>query len=180
MQIGGTYFNYLMVCHRKLWLFANGIGMEHTSEAVAEGKLLHETVYPSRAAKYEELEIGNIKIDFYDPRNRVIHEIKRSDRMEEAHLWQVKYYMYILEQCGIEGVTALLEYPSMRQTEPVAALAPEDRAFLDKMTADIDWIVHDPSCPPIPSGRKGVCRKCSYYDFCYAGEAVPEMAESEP
>lgn len=35
----GTHFNYYMVCHRKLWLFANGINMEHTSDLVYEGKL---------------------------------------------------------------------------------------------------------------------------------------------
>ena len=25
----GTHFNYYQVCKRKLWLFANGINMEH-------------------------------------------------------------------------------------------------------------------------------------------------------
>ena len=28
----GTHFNYYLKCHRKMWLFANGINMEHTSE----------------------------------------------------------------------------------------------------------------------------------------------------
>ena len=31
-----------MVCHRKLWLFANGMQKEHTSELVEMGKLNHE------------------------------------------------------------------------------------------------------------------------------------------
>jgi CRISPR-associated exonuclease Cas4 len=45
MQITGTHFNYYLICHRKLRLFANGIQMEHTSDAVYEGKLIHETSY---------------------------------------------------------------------------------------------------------------------------------------
>ena len=28
MIVTGTYFNYYQLCHRKLWLFANGINME--------------------------------------------------------------------------------------------------------------------------------------------------------
>jgi len=65
--------------------------MEHTSDLVYEGKLIHETSYPQRSERYEELEIDGIKIDFYDARNKVIHEIKKSDKIEEAHEWQLKY-----------------------------------------------------------------------------------------
>lgn len=46
MQITGTHFNYYQICHRKLWLFANGINMEHNSHLVYEGKLIHEESYP--------------------------------------------------------------------------------------------------------------------------------------
>jgi CRISPR-associated exonuclease Cas4 len=43
MIITPTHINYYHVCHRKLWLFSHGKQMEHTSELVAEGKLIHET-----------------------------------------------------------------------------------------------------------------------------------------
>ena len=66
MQVTGTHFNYYMICHRKLWLFANGINMESTSDLVYEGKLLHETSYPRRSEKYQEIAIDGIKIDYYD------------------------------------------------------------------------------------------------------------------
>ena len=32
MNINATLINYLHICHRKLWLHANGITMEHTSD----------------------------------------------------------------------------------------------------------------------------------------------------
>lgn len=172
MKYGGKYFNYLSVCPRKLWLYAGGLGMEHTCERVAEGTLLHETSYPSRSARYEELEIGPVKIDFYDPRERVIHEVKLSDRMEEAHLWQVRYYQRVLERIGVSGITALLEYPALRHTERLDVLTDEERRKLETMEKEIDRIVDDPVCPPIPRQRKGICRKCSYFDFCYAGESA--------
>lgn len=174
MKYGGGHFNYLLVCPRKLWLYAGGVGMEHTSERVAEGKLLHATAYPSRPGRYEELEVGPVKIDFYDPRQRVIHEIKLSDRMEEAHIWQVRYYQLVLEQIGIAGVRAVVEYPSIRHTEQLGELTDEDRARLAEMERRIDRIVESEQCPPIPPKRKGICRRCSYFDFCYVGEAVSE------
>lgn len=34
MTITDTHFNYYQLCHRKLWLFANGINMEQESELV--------------------------------------------------------------------------------------------------------------------------------------------------
>ena len=48
-------------------------------------------------------------MDYFDAKRRVIHEIKRSDKVEKAHEWQVKYYIYVFERNGIEGCTGLLE-----------------------------------------------------------------------
>jgi len=167
MNITGTHFNYSFVCKRKLWLFANGIAMEHTSDLVFEGKLLHETSYPQRPERYEEMEINGIKIDFYDARNKIIHEIKKSDKIEEAHEWQVKYYIFVLERNGIEGVTGLLEYPALRQTNKVL-LSDEDRKQLNVIEDDIRRIVESDECPATIHSR--ICKNCSYYDFCYSGE----------
>jgi len=99
----GTHFNYYQICHRKLWLFANGISMEHTSDTVYDGKLIHQGSYPQRPERYEEIAIEGIKVDYFDAKRRVIHEIKRSDKVEKAHEWQVKYYIYVFERNGIEG-----------------------------------------------------------------------------
>jgi CRISPR-associated exonuclease Cas4 len=63
-----THINYYFICHTKLWLFSNGINMEHNSDLVFEGKLVHEYAYPQRSEKFQEIEIGNVKIDFYDAR----------------------------------------------------------------------------------------------------------------
>ena len=167
MLTTGTHFNYYLICHRKLWLFATGINMESTSELVYEGKLLHETSYPRRSEKYQEIELDGIKIDFYDPKNKVVHEIKKSDKHEEAHEWQVKYYLYVLEQNGIEGATGLLEYPKLHKTDEVLLTTP-DREAIQEMIEKIDKIIQDEQCPErIPKTK---CRNCSYFDFCWSGE----------
>lgn len=72
MTITGTHFNYYQLCLRKLWLFANGINKEQESDLVYEGKLVHESSYPQRTSKYEEVEIDGIKVDYYDVKNILV------------------------------------------------------------------------------------------------------------
>jgi len=167
MEITGTQISYFFTCHRKLWLFCNGIQMEQNSELVEMGKLIHETSYSDRPDRFQEVEIGPVKIDFYDKRDKVIHEVKKSDKMEESHQWQVKYYIMIMERAGITGVTGLLEYPRLRHTEQVM-LTDTDRESLDVIAARIKIIVISECCPPLV--KKGICKNCSYYDFCYVNE----------
>ena len=146
MTITGTHFNYYQICQRKLWLFGNGINMEHTSDLVYEGKLMHEDSYPQRSAKYEEVEIEGIKVDYYDARSRVIHEIKKSNKVEKAHEWQLKYYIYVFERNGIEGVTGILEYPLLRKTSEVV-VSDIDREEMKRMEKEIGQILNSDECP---------------------------------
>ncbi len=171
MTITGTHFNYFLLCHRKLWLFASGINMEQESDLVYEGKLLHESAYPQRTSKYEEVEIGGIKVDYYDAKRKVIHEIKKSNKVDHAHEWQLKYYIYVFEQYGITGVSGVLEYPLLRKTENIA-LSDTDRGNIRQMMSDITGVINQPTCPPLV--KKGICRNCSYFEFCYANEKEDE------
>jgi CRISPR-associated exonuclease Cas4 len=138
--------------------------MEHTSDLVYEGKLIHEKSYPYRSEKYEELEVSGCKIDYFDAKNKVIHEIKKSNKLEEAHEWQVKYYILILERNGVEGVTGILEYPELRSTTKIV-LSESDRERLLEIEQDIFRIVNLENCPECIEGR--ICKRCSYEEFCY-------------
>jgi len=168
MNLTATHINYFMICKRKLWLFANGINMEHTSDIVAEGKLIHETTYPQRPERYSELEIDGSVIDFYDAHNKIIHEIKKSDKMEEAHEWQVKYYIWLLKKNGVDGATGILEYPKLRETTKVE-LSDVDAVNLEKMIENIEQIVASETCPHAIEAK--ICKNCSYYEFCYVDES---------
>ena len=175
MNLTATHINYHIVCHRKLWLFANGITMEHTSDIVYDGKLLHETSYPQRADRYEEMLISAEydgmtllgQIDYFDARNNIIHETKRSNKVEKAHEWQVKFYLWLLEINGVENATGLLEYPNLRKTDEVF-LSDEDRERLKKSVSEIKLLIESDVCPPTINAK--ICKSCSYEEFCYAGE----------
>lgn len=141
--------------------------MEHTSDIVSEGKLIAETTYLDRARKYTELELEGVKIDFFDAKNKVVHEVKKSDKMEEAHFAQVKYYLYILNKNGIEKPSAILEYPKLKQRETIDW----DNTIIESCQAwekEVEKIVNLTVCPPTINAK--ICKSCSYYELCYVNE----------
>ena len=73
--------------------------MEDENENVQLGKLLDENSY-KRDDKHIEID-GIINIDFIHEKNE-LHEIKKSKSIEEAGIWQVKYYLYYpkKKKCG--------------------------------------------------------------------------------
>lgn len=167
-RITASHIAYLLVCHRKLWLFANGVEMEHFSEMVLEGRLIHDTSYERRPSQYVEVQLDGIKIDFYDAKNKVVHETKRGRAIETAHRAQLQYYLYKLRQQGVTDATGLIEYPDLKKTETVAALTEADLQKISAWETDIERIIQQPQCPPVI--RSAICKSCSYCDFCYSSE----------
>ena len=175
MDITATHINYYIICLRKLWLFSNGINMESTSDTVYDGKLIHETSYPQRAEKYSEVELSasyrkielHGKVDFYDAKEKTIHETKRGDKVEQAHEWQVKFYIWLFELNGIDKVVGTIEYPKLRKITEVCFTKP-DREFLQETIRAINKLVDEDVCPPVINSR--ICKQCSYYQLCYIDE----------
>lgn len=172
-----THINIYHICHRELWLHAHEIRMEHTSDTVSEGRLIGESTYPNRAAKGIQLELSvpldgdwqaGAKIDYYDSKTKTVHETKKSDRMEQAHLAQVKFYLYLLAKSGVEGAQGIIEYPKQRDRTQVA-LSATDRLDVEQWIKAIQTILGQKKCPPVI--QKPVCKQCSYFEFCYADES---------
>lgn len=149
--------------------------MEQTSDLVADGKIIEEESYQQRSERYSQIELSAEyegltlvgKIDFYDTRDKIIHETKRSNKVEQAHIWQVKFYLWLLELNDIETEKGILEYPRLREREEVY-LDEEDIAYLKKTILEIETVVNNKVCPPVIKAR--ICRSCSYSDFCYVGD----------
>lgn len=138
--------------------------MEDNSAAVYEGKQIGEHSYQQRAKRWQELAVGSIKIDHFDFRERRVREIKKSPKLEHAHIAQVKYYLYVLEQHGIACAGGVIEYPKQRKTTHVS-LTEEDRLQIAIWLEDIASIVEQPDCPTLR--RKSYCSTCAFHDFCF-------------
>jgi len=160
MFVTGTMMNYYFTCPRKLWYFSHQITMENQSELVELGKLLHESTY---LREEKEISIGPIKIDFIDNQG-IIHEIKKSAKMEKAHIWQLKYYIWFLSEMGIRGLSGELNYPKLRKTETVY-LEADDTSKISEIIDSIHHICQSEDCPEVLN--KAFCQQCSYYELCY-------------
>jgi len=155
----GVQVNYYFICHRKLWLFSHNIGMERENEAVKIGKLLHEESY--RGMEKDVL-LDRISFDFIERKGKIIiHEVKKSRKMEKAHHYQLLYYIYSLKRRGVEA-DGVINYPLMKKVEKVRL---ENEEEIEAILDSIKSIVSMPSPPP--AERKKYCKRCAYYEFCW-------------
>ncbi len=160
-NITGVMVYYNLVCKRKLWYFIHEIRMEQDNENVKLGKLLDDSSY-TREEKHINID-DTINIDFIRTRG-VIHEVKKSRKIEEAAIWQVKYYLYYLKQRGVDGITGKIDYPLLKQTVTVQ-LEVEDETKMQEMLDEIKAIEEQPLPPELT--RQKICKSCAYYDLCF-------------
>jgi len=161
MYIRGTQVNYYFICKTKLWLFSHNITMEKESDEVKLGKLLHRDVF-KRDEK--EVKIGSIAIDVIKKGDLLeIREIKKSRKMEKAHIYQTLYYLFYLKKLGINA-RASITFPKLKETIKVE-LNEEDEKVLKRVIEEIDKIVKNNRMPK-PKYKK-MCRRCAYFEFCF-------------
>lgn len=162
-RITGVKVNYYFVCKRKLWLFSHYLSMEHTSDYVSLGKLLHEQSFQQEEKK--ELLIDNlIRVDFIDSKG-VIHDVKSSRTMEKAHVYQILYYLYYLKQKGIDGLTGEINYPKVKRKTQVE-LDSEKEDEIEELIQEITGI-EQMEVPPIVE-QTSLCKPCSYAELCWS------------
>lgn len=162
--ISGTLVAYFFICQRKLWLFAKGLNLENISGNVdvIKGRVLHETRFMRE--NHKEYDFDRVKIDFlkYDD-EVIVHEIKKSKKFEEAHIWQLKYYIFTLQCKKIQCTSGVIHYPNSMRTVDVE-FTQEDHEEFETAMQEIVSILQE----PIPPSRlkKRFCSKCAYFDFC--------------
>ena len=161
-----SHVTYLLLCPRKLWLHHHGLRMEDNSADVRAGKHLGATAYARRASRWRELRVGPVIVDHYDPRERLIREVKKSPKLERAHVAQVRYYQWHLERAGVPDARGVIEYPKQRRKTDVPVLAEADRERVQSWLTEIDRVCAMPTAPE--AVRKTYCRNCAFFDFCFA------------
>ncbi len=158
----GTQVNYYVICPTKLWYFSHFIRQERESDAVAMGRVIHEASYAG--AKKEIMIDSRISIDFMKRGGKLLlHDIKKSNKMEDAHVCQLLYYLYYLKQKGVDA-EGVIDYPKLRKTKSII-LTEDNETRIKDILRNISDIVSMEK-PPEPEKRK-MCRKCSYFEFCW-------------
>lgn len=160
-KVTGVMVYYNFICKRKLWYFSNDLNMEFNSELVGIGKLIDENSYGRE--KKNILIDESINIDFLKDW-KVLHEVKKSRKLDEASKWQLKYYIWVLRSKGVNIEKGILDYPLLRKREEIILTIEEEEELMGVLR-DIQDILN----MPLPPGtiNKPYCKKCSYYELCY-------------
>ena len=162
-KINGTQINYYFICKTKLWLFSHNIQLEHDSETVNLGKVLHEDSFK----REKDYLIDNlINVDFIKLTDCVeIHEVKKTQKMEKSHEFQLLYYMYYLKnEKDIKNIRGFLDYPINRKKQEIF-LTKEKEDELIEIIEDI----HKINNGDMPKPKKSrICNKCAYFEFCFS------------
>jgi len=135
--------------------------LESDSDLVLMGKLLHENSYKRQPLK--EVEIDRIKIDFVE-KSKEIHEIKRSKKIENAHVYQLLYYLYFLKKKAGIDAKGVLNYPLLKKKVAVKLTEEKEDELKNILTSVKNTINQE---KPPEAEWKSYCRNCAYKELCW-------------
>ncbi len=103
--------------------------------------------------------------------------------MEQAHQWQLKYYMWYLEQKGMDmanektankwknqpekrGYIGELNYPKLRKTKLIVLSEKDRKTIENKIIPNIKKITSREKPPK--TVEWDICKSCAYCELCYS------------
>lgn len=163
LPVNGTLIWYYSICHRQVWLMARHLTPDEQDDNVVLGRFIHENTY--QRDKHEIL-IGNIKIVLVRGAkgSALVGEIKKSSRAAASARLQLKYYLYVLRQYGVD-LKGMLFFPEEKRNEEVV-LDEQGIKEVESTIASVQKIVAAPA-PDLPQKTRW-CRSCAYAEFCWA------------
>ncbi|MEM6264338.1 MAG: CRISPR-associated protein Cas4 [Bacteroidota bacterium] len=174
--MNATVLAYGRICPRKAWLHYHGVRMEHESEAVQIGRLIDEQSYASEKKGIDlqaELPDGTVltgKVDWANFREGILHETKKGKACQEAHVWQVRFYLWLLQLCEVTQLdgspyTGMISYPRLKQKVPVELSEADEQALIAQVQSLKTLLAAE--TPPDRITRRSFCKKCAFEELCY-------------
>jgi CRISPR-associated exonuclease Cas4 len=167
---------YYVLCPRKAWLSMHGLWMEQESTTVALGRQIEKESYKRERKEIQltaEAPNGTPlvgKVDWARLDQGVLHETKKSASVEDAHRWQLRFYLWLLDLNGVTGPNGepfkgQINYPRQRTTENVI-LADKHRERLASIVRALRTL-SEKSSPPPRIEERSFCEKCAFEELCY-------------
>ncbi len=161
MRIGGLAIQYYFACKRELWLYLNFIDPDQEDVGIVAGRILHKKSYQNRGKK--EIDLGMAKVDILQGGDypRII-EVKKSSKLIEPAIWQLKFYLWMLKKQGTR-ISGEVRIPKENKILKIQ-LTQEDELVLQKAIDEIPKIAKMKKIPPFK--HKPYCKGCAYRHFC--------------
>ena len=169
-NITGTLVWYYAICPRECWLMAHQIEPERENDLLAQGRLNTEAHYERR--EKEVVLPGGVRVDQVrrEKGRLILSEVKKSSKFLPAAKLQLAYYLWVLEQEGVEASGEVL-VPDERKREEVSLV--EMRGVLLGVIDAIGVLTTEPRPPK--AEWLHYCKTCAYSEFCWSGEPAESL-----
>ncbi len=165
LKIPPSIFNAYNICPRQAWFMYRNISPDQQNEYLEIGRLIDETSY-SRNKKQIYIADINAELDMIERKdgNIVIVEIKKSSKMLNYAILQLKYYLYLLHKKGI-FVKGQISVPK-EKTKEFVELTNTDIEKIQKILEEMRNILLTEKPPK--SIKKRYCSKCAFFELCWS------------
>jgi CRISPR-associated exonuclease Cas4 len=165
MKIAPFIYNAYNICHREAWLMYRNLIPDQQDENLIIGKIIDEESY-ARNKKHFYIPDLNAEIDMVEKKDGVliVAEIKKSSKMIDYAVLQLKYYLYLLNLKGIK-VFGFLNIPNEKKRIKVE-LSNNDIQNIEETLKTMEKILISDNIPA--AERKIFCTRCAYNEFCWS------------
>jgi len=163
MMITGNLVNAYFICKRKFWLYARQLNPDPEMDFLLLGKLISEETYKRHK---KEVQLEGIKIDLIKKAEEevIVCEIKKSSKGLKAAMMQLAYYIKRLREVGIYPRGEIL-IPKEKKRIPFE-LNEELEKELERALHEMKFLMICDNPPAIL--KTNYCKKCSFFEFCFA------------
>lgn len=163
LHVTGTLIWYYYICHREVWLMSRQLEPSYDNPYIEIGRLISECYYKRNK---KELHFENMVIDIIKKDNNqiIVGEVKKSSKFEQIAKMQLVFYLYKLNELGI-NVKGELLFPKERKRIQIS-LTQGLKKELEKALKEIINIMDSNKIPK--AVKINVCKNCGYNEFCWS------------
>ncbi len=166
-NIAPSIFNAYNICPRQAWLMSRNLSADQQNSYIEIGKLIDENSF-SRDNKGIYLADIGAMIDMITKKDGtyIIAEVKKSSKMLESSIWQLKYYLYLLKNKKKINIKGLIKVPREKISKEVE-LTDEDEEKIDSILLQLTKSI-EADHPVVLKKQLRFCKKCAHYEFCWS------------
>ena len=165
MFIPPSIFNAFNICPRQAWLMSRNLTADQHTAFLEIGRLISETSF-LKEKKEIFLADMHAKIDMITKKDGdlFVCEIKKSSRTLNTGILQLKYYLYLLKEKGL-NYKGIIKIPKERKSMEIELTDKDISIIEEKLKLSTDILAKE---TPPKAKRLNICPKCAHFEFCWA------------
>lgn len=164
MVVPPSVYNAFLICRRQAWLMQRHMNADQSNTYLDIGRLISEETFERENKEIYIPDLG-AKLDLVTKRDGeyFIGEVKKSSATLDSGINQLKYYLFLLKNKGLE-IKGMIKIPKEKKSVEII-LTDEDINTIKMNLQDFEKTVMLPSPPE--AIRLKICPKCAHYEFCF-------------